>query len=72
MDKLLKSEPINIQVVEDHLNLDLEDDDDLVNEAQDTMTILSKYIEQMPDNVPKKKLDSLMKSLYTEALHFEV
>jgi len=36
------------------------------------MTILSKYIEGMPDNVPKKKLDSLMKSLYNEALHFEV
>jgi len=36
------------------------------------MTILSRYIEQMPDNVPKKKLDNLMRSLYTEALHFEV
>jgi len=72
MDKLLKSEPISVQVVEDHLNLDLDDDDDLVNEAEDTMTILSKYIDGMPDNVPKKKLDSLMKSLYNEALHFEV
>lgn len=72
MDKLLKVEPISIQVVEDHLNLDIEDDDDLVNEAEDTMTILSKYIDGMPDNVPKKKLDSLMKSLYNEALHFEV
>jgi hypothetical protein len=72
MDKLIKADPINIQVVEDHLNLDLDDDEDLVNEAEDTMTILSKYIEGMPDNVPKKKLDSLMKSLYNEALHFEV
>jgi len=72
MDKLIKVEPISIQVVEDHLNLDLEDDEDLVNEAEDTLTILSKYIEGMPENVPKKKLDSLMKSLYTEALHFEV
>lgn len=72
MDKLLKADPISIQIVEDHLNLDLDDDDDLVNEAEDTMTILSKYIDGMPDNIPKKKLDSLMKSLYTEALHFEI
>ena len=72
MDKLLKADPISIQIVEDHLNLDLDDDDDLVNEAEDTMTILSKYIDGMPENVPKKKLDSLMKSLYTEALHFEI
>lgn len=72
MDKLIKAEPINVQVVDDHLNLDIDDDEDLVNEAEDTLTILSKYIDQMPNNVPKKKLDSLMKSLYTEALHFEV
>lgn len=72
MDKLVKANPINIQVVEDHLNLDIEDDDDIINEAEDTLTILSKYIDTMPDTVPKKKLDSLMKSLYTEALHFEV
>ena len=42
------------------------------NKQKDTMTILSKYIDGMPDNIPKKKLDSLMKSLYTEALHFEI
>jgi len=58
--------------VDDHLNLDLEDDDDLVDEAEDTITILSKYIDGMPDNIPKKNLDNLMRSLYTEALHFEV
>jgi len=72
MDELIKAEPLNVQVVEDHLNLDMEDDEELINEAEDTMTILSRYIEQMPDNVPKKKLDNLMRSLYTEALHFEV
>jgi len=72
MDKLVKAEPINIQVVEDHLNLNLDEDADIVNEAEDTLTILSKYIETMPDTVPKKQLDNLMKSLYNEALHFEV
>ena len=69
MDELHKVEPLHIQVVDDHLNLNLEDDDDIVNEAEDTVTILSKYIDTLPDNVPKKDLDNLMRSLYNEAIH---
>lgn len=72
MDELLKQEPIQVQVVDDHLNLDIEDDEDIVNEAEDTVTILSKYIDSMGENIPKKELDSLMKTLYTEAIHMEV
>lgn len=69
MDELYKVEPLHIQVVDDHMNLNLEDDDDIVNEAEDTVTILSKYIDTLPDNVPKKELDNLMRSLYNEAIH---
>ena len=71
MDKLYQSNPFNIQVVDDHLNLNLEDDDDIINEAEDTLTILSKYIDGIETRVPKKRLDNLMKSLYNEALHME-
>ena len=68
MDKLFKVNPIHIQVVDDNLNLNLESEEDIMDEAEDTITIMSKYIEQMPENVPKAKLDSLMRSLYNEAL----
>ena len=68
MDKIVKANPINIQVVDDNLNLNLESADDLVDEAEDTLTIMSNYIKQMPDNVPKSKLDGLMRSLYNEAI----
>lgn len=71
MDKLYQSNPFNIQVVDDHLNLNLEDDDDIINEAEDTLTILSKYIDGTSTRVSKKKLDILMRSLYNEALHME-
>ena len=71
IDKLYKSNPNNIQIVDDHMNLNLEEDDDIVNEAEDTLTILSKYIGTMPDQVPKKKLDNLVRSLYNEALTIE-
>jgi hypothetical protein len=59
-------------VVDDHFNLNLEDDSEIVNEAEDTLTILSKYIDTMPDNIPKKDLDKLMRSLYNEAILMEV
>jgi len=68
MDRLYKSNPINIQIVDDNLNLHLEDDGDIVNEAEDTVTIMSNYIDQLPDAVPKKELDLLMRSLYNESL----
>ena len=71
IDKLYQSNPIHIQIVDDHMNLDLEDDEDIVNEAEDTITILSKYIDTLSDNTPKKKLDKLVRSLYNEALTIE-
>jgi len=41
-----------------------------IDEAEDTMTILSKYVQSMEID-QKKELDSLMKSLYTESLTVE-
>jgi len=68
MDKLNESGPIHIQVVEDNLNLQFEDENDMIDEAQDTVTIMSKYVEAMPETIPKKKLDNLLRSLYNEAM----
>ena len=45
-------------------------EDDIVDEAEDTMTILSKYVNSL-EIENKKELDSLMKSLYTESLTME-
>jgi DNA repair exonuclease SbcCD nuclease subunit len=71
VDKLEKAGAIDIQVVEDHLNLNLEDDEDIVDEAEDTLTILRKVVDGIDTNVPKKELDSFLTSLYSEALHQE-
>ena len=35
----------------------------------DTITILTKYIDDMDLNINKKKLDNLMRSLYNEAIN---
>lgn len=71
IDKLEKAQPIDIQVVDDHFNLDMEDDDDIVDQAEDTMTILHKYVDTINTKVNKPKLDKLLRDLYNEALSVE-
>lgn len=71
ISKLEKCGVVDIQVVEDHLNLNLEDDSDIIDEAEDTLTILRKVINGIDTNVSKKELDKFLTSLYTEALHVE-
>ena len=69
IDKLYKVDVADISVAE-NFDVDLLDGEDLINEAEDTMTILSKYVESLSiDN--KKELDFLLQTLYTEALSVE-
>lgn len=71
IDRLEKVGVADLQVVEDHFHLDLESDDDIVSQAEDTLTILKKYVDQVETNVDKQKLDGLMRELYREALSVE-
>ena len=68
IERLEKNELINLQIVEDHLNLDLEDTDDIINEAEDTVTILDKYVDSLEISADKDKVKTLMRELYNEAL----
>ena len=49
-------------------SLDFSDTEDIVDEAEDTLTILSKYVDGIDTNVDKVKLMSVLKELYTESL----
>ena len=61
--------PINMQIVEDHLNLNIEDDNDIVNEAESTLDIFMKHIGQInTQNVNRSKLERLVTDLYNKAL----
>jgi len=71
VDRLEKVGPADLQVVDDHLNMDLEDNDDILDSAEDTMTLLSKFCEQMDTNADKKRLDMLLRELYSEAINLE-
>ena len=72
LDKLYKSNPENLSIVDDHKHMDQTSEAELIDEAEDTMTILRKYIDKIDTEVDKKKLTSLMGTLYNEALHIDV
>jgi len=69
--KLYEAGPLEVSIVEDHRNMDTIDEEELLNEAEDTLTILSKYIKTLETGVDNKDLDNLMRSLYHEALSME-
>jgi hypothetical protein len=71
VDQLYQCNPAQISIVEDHMNMDELEDDDLVNEAEDTMTILGKYVDSLEIDADKSKLNSLMRNLYQEAMSID-
>ena len=68
VENIIKAGPADLKVVEDHSNLDVLDAGDFATEAEDTLTILTKHIDSLNIDGDKKKLDELMRSLYTESL----
>lgn len=68
IEKLEKVDPLNIQVVQDHLHLDMEDDEDIIDEAEDTLTILNTYVDNLEIKNDRVDLQQLLRSLYDEAL----
>ena len=70
LDKLYAVNVANLVVVENFSDLEYMEDDDIIDEAQDTLTILSKYVDSL--NIENRtELNSLMTDLYNEALTVE-
>jgi DNA repair exonuclease SbcCD nuclease subunit len=71
MGKIYAMSPLDVSIVEDHRNMDVISDDELLSEAEDTLTILSKYIQALEIGVDKPNLEKLMRGLYNEAILME-
>jgi hypothetical protein len=71
IDSLYKIGCSDISIVEDFTDITIVDDD-IVDQAEDTITILTKYIDALELDVESDKLKSMMKELYIEALNTEV
>lgn len=71
-DAIEKAEPYDLQVVEDHLNLGIEEDPELIEKAQDTFTILNGYVDKMEGEIDKVRLKAFLRTLYDEASMIQV
>lgn len=72
IENIEKKNPIDIQIVEDHLNLNLEEEQDIIDEAESTIDIFKKYIHNTEaKGINKAKLEQKIIELYHEALTIE-
>jgi hypothetical protein len=70
MNKLFEIGTIDISVAEDFTELeDISDDD--IDQAEDTVTILNKYVDNLTTDLDKDKLKVLLKDIYVQALNEE-
>lgn len=71
LDNLYKVGCADISIVEDFTDTVIVDDE-IIDQAEDTITILSKYIDALELDVEPDRLKNIMKELYIEALNTEV
>jgi len=72
IDSLYKVGVADLSIVEDFSDTLIDDDSDIIDQAEDTMTILSKHIDNLALDVESEKLKLLMRELYIEALNTEI
>jgi hypothetical protein len=60
----------NVTVIYDFTSI-VDNNDDAIDEAEDTITILNKYIDNLTLDVESDKLKGLMREVYVEALNIE-
>jgi hypothetical protein len=72
MNNLYNVNPIDITIAEDFTDLTEGIEDDMIDQAEDTMTIISKYVDGIKEeNLDNNRLKTIMRELYVEALNTE-
>jgi hypothetical protein len=72
MNKLYMVNPLDITIIEDALDLTEGVEDDKIDEAEDTITIINKYVDALENSgIDNTKLKTMLKELYVEALNLE-
>lgn len=72
MSNLYDVNPIDVTIAEDFTDLTEGVDDDMLDQAEDTLTILNKYVDSIQENgIDNNKLKTLLRELYVEAVNTE-
>ena len=73
LDRFYKVNMHELKIIEDYSDLDAGNvSDDIVENTQDTMTILSKYVEDLDTTLDKPRLINIQRQLYKEAQDLEI
>lgn len=72
LDELYAADAQHIQIVDDHNNVEDLSTEDIMNDVDDTLTVLQKTVAAMPIDSNRKELDKLIIDLYTESLTMEI
>jgi len=71
MDKIYAVSPTDITIVEDMTQFTDNEEENSVNESEDTLTILSKYIDGLQMVVDPDKMKAHMREIYMESIALE-
>lgn len=72
MEKLYNVNPVDVTIAEDFTDLTEGVEDDMVNQAEDTITIINKFVDGIhEEHIDNEKLKTVMRELYVEALNQE-
>jgi len=72
MNNLYNVNPVDITIAEDFTDYTEGLEEEMVDQAEDTLTILNKYVDSIKqDNIDNGKLKSILRELYVEALNLE-
>lgn len=73
LDEIYNANPFHVSIVEDFLGeVNADDDDVAVDQAEDTLTILRKYVDDIGvEDDKKNELNELLHGLYLEAISME-
>lgn len=71
VEKIYQSNPLELKIIEDMSEFEADAVGDTGMDLEDTMTLLSQYVDNLDTEADKERIKTLMKTLYVEAQNFE-
>ena len=71
IERLYKINPLELKIIEDLSEFEADAMDDQEMDLEDTVTLLSQYVDSLDTEADKDRIKTLMKTLYVEAQNYE-
>ena len=69
MGDLYNVNPLQVTIVEDFTDLTEGVDDDIIDQAEDTLSIINKTVDNLQDDLDKARMKNILRELYLEAIN---